>query len=186
MSPSIDPPPELAALLRLKRHEQPPAGYVENFLHDFHERQRAEWLRLSPWQWWKDRTTAAWHEWQAWLSPRRLIPAGAAAGLALAGLAWLARPAGEGSQTAGAAKTTETPRGTVTPRDVLPLPEERGVFPGVHLTSDQPAAPAPTPNGLRRTPGDRWVLPSSGADAAVDKATGAPVSQWDERVILVR
>jgi hypothetical protein len=29
---------EIARLLRLKRYEQPPPGYFENFLHEFHRR----------------------------------------------------------------------------------------------------------------------------------------------------
>jgi hypothetical protein len=41
---------EISALLRLKRHEQPPPGYYENFLHEFHRRQREELLRQPLWQ----------------------------------------------------------------------------------------------------------------------------------------
>src|SRR5436190_12869923 len=41
---------EIAALLRLKRHEQPPPAYFENFLHEFHRRQRDELLRQPLWR----------------------------------------------------------------------------------------------------------------------------------------
>lgn len=34
-------------LIRLKRHEQPPADFVEDFLGTFHQRQRAELLKQS-------------------------------------------------------------------------------------------------------------------------------------------
>ena len=41
---------EIATLLRLKRYEQPPPGYFENFLHEFHRRQRDELLRQPLWR----------------------------------------------------------------------------------------------------------------------------------------
>jgi hypothetical protein len=41
---------DIATLLRLKRHEQPPPGYFDNFLHEFHRRQRAELLRQPAWR----------------------------------------------------------------------------------------------------------------------------------------
>ncbi|HEU5245462.1 MAG TPA: hypothetical protein VFU09_00070 [Candidatus Udaeobacter sp.] len=41
---------EIARLLRLKRYEQPPPGYFENFLHEFHRRQRDEMLRQPLWR----------------------------------------------------------------------------------------------------------------------------------------
>src|SRR2546423_9081359 len=41
---------EITKLLRLKRYEQPPPGYFENFLHDFHRLQRDELLRQPLWR----------------------------------------------------------------------------------------------------------------------------------------
>ena len=41
---------QLRALLRLKRHEQPPAGYFDKLLADIHRRQRTELLRLPLWK----------------------------------------------------------------------------------------------------------------------------------------
>src|SRR6266568_2442798 len=41
---------EIARLLRLKRYEHPPTGYFENFLHEFHRRQRDEMLRQPLWR----------------------------------------------------------------------------------------------------------------------------------------
>ncbi|MEQ1859417.1 MAG: hypothetical protein ABMA13_05735 [Chthoniobacteraceae bacterium] len=41
---------QLSALLRLKRYEQPPAGYFERLVQDVHRRQRAELLRQPLWK----------------------------------------------------------------------------------------------------------------------------------------
>ncbi|MFP6874420.1 MAG: hypothetical protein VCA55_13040 [Verrucomicrobiales bacterium] len=41
---------ETRRLIRLKRYEQPPQGYHDNFLDEFHERQRSELLRRSSMQ----------------------------------------------------------------------------------------------------------------------------------------
>jgi hypothetical protein len=46
----MDEQTNLRALLRLKRHEQPPPGYFESFLEEFHRRQRTEMLRQSLWR----------------------------------------------------------------------------------------------------------------------------------------
>ena len=38
---------EISKLIRLKRYEKPPEGYVEEFVIEFHSRQRAELLKGS-------------------------------------------------------------------------------------------------------------------------------------------
>src|SRR5262249_57775344 len=48
MDPSGDD--HIAHLLRLKRYEQPPPGYFENFLHEFRRRQRDELVRQPLWR----------------------------------------------------------------------------------------------------------------------------------------
>ena len=40
---------QIARLLRLKRYEQPPPGYFEDFLHEFRRRQRDKSLREPLW-----------------------------------------------------------------------------------------------------------------------------------------
>jgi hypothetical protein len=41
---------QISKLLRLKRYEQPPAEYFEDFLGEFHKRQRAQLLKRSAWR----------------------------------------------------------------------------------------------------------------------------------------
>jgi hypothetical protein len=73
---------QLQALLRLKRYEQPPAGYYEKLLQDIHRRQRSELLRRPLWAIALERVQIFFSE----HSMGGLSYAGALAAVALAGL----------------------------------------------------------------------------------------------------
>jgi hypothetical protein len=76
-------------LIRLKRYEQPPEGYFEDFLLEFQRRQRAEMLQRPLWQ-------LAWERANLWLESFR-VPALAYASIvavAIAGAGIMMKPAG--------------------------------------------------------------------------------------------
>ena len=53
---------QLQKLLRIKRFEQPPAGYFDRALIEFHRRQREELLRRSATSiWWERFTSSLWN-----------------------------------------------------------------------------------------------------------------------------
>lgn len=66
---------DLQRLLRLKRHEVPPPAYFEDFMVEFHRRQREELLRRPLWRLALDRFEAA----LPTFSPARYAYAGATA-----------------------------------------------------------------------------------------------------------
>ena len=174
-SPS-DPSPELATLLRLKNHEQPPDGYFEDFARTFHDRQRTELLTVSVWRMLADRTATSFYDWRAALQPRLLYPLGAACA-AIVVTALALRPTSSTTVPAGAPTTapagalTTAPAGALAtaparpslqPGAILPVPAAtaattawpRGSVP---VSTHTPPPPAPSPNGLRRTPEDALV-----------------------------
>jgi hypothetical protein len=166
-SPS-DPSPELATLLRLKNHEQPPDGYFEDFARTFHDRQRAELLTVSVWRMLADRTATAFYDWRAALQPRFLYPLGAACAaavvtaLALQPTSSTTAPAGALTTAPESALATAPARPSLQPGAILPVPAAtaattawpRGSVP---VSTHTPPPPAPSPNGLRRTPEDALV-----------------------------
>ena len=112
---------DIATLLRLKRHEQPPPGYFDNFLHEFHRRQRAELLRQPAWR-------VAWQRAQDFVSQFNMpgltsYPAAATAVLVLAAILSL-----KFSQTPHASHTVAAV--TATPTAAIERPE-----PGWSLSS---------------------------------------------------
>ncbi|MEX1120042.1 MAG: hypothetical protein WEB60_14745 [Terrimicrobiaceae bacterium] len=72
----------ISKLLRLKRYEQPPQGYHEAFLRDFHRRQRAGLLKRSPWQNLWDSVSDIWPNFQV---PKLAYATMAVAAIAAAG-----------------------------------------------------------------------------------------------------
>ena len=166
-SPS-DPSPELATLLRLKNHEQPPDGYFEDFARTFHDRQRTELLTVSVWRMLADRTATAFYDWRAALQPRLLYPLGAACAaivvtaLALRPTSSTTAPEGALTTAPAGALATAPARPSLQPGAILPVPAAtaattawpRGSVP---VSTHTPPPPAPSPNGLRRTPEDALV-----------------------------
>lgn len=180
MNAPHDPSPELAALLRLKRHEQPPPEFFDEFAHAFRERQRAELLRVSAWGLFVDRVSTHFHEWRFLLQPRWLVPIGAAYATLMLALFFRQDKPTSATEVARARQEASAP---LRPVAVLPMPASsgratlpRGVVPVSTNAVEPPAAPS---NGLRRTPGDALVpvLPSA--------PDGSPLQADHGKVIIL-
>lgn len=87
---------KLQKLLRLKRHEHPPEGFVEEFLEKFQSRQRADLMRRSA-------LSILWERLQAWMDglrrPAFLWGAAGAYALLMLGLWLWPKPAPESTTT---------------------------------------------------------------------------------------
>lgn len=69
---------DIQKLIRLKRYEQPPEGYFDDFLFEFQRRQRAEMLKRPLWQ-------IVWERANLWLESFR-VPAIAYASILVAAI----------------------------------------------------------------------------------------------------
>ena len=107
---------ETRRLIRLKRYEQPPDGYLDGFLKDFHQRQRAEIMQQSSFSLFMERLGT-------YLSSfgggRLMFAGGVAAAIALAVVVTLPKPPGGGGGMAGEGRPLpselDAPHGTLSP-----------------------------------------------------------------------
>jgi hypothetical protein len=96
MNSQPNPEEKLQRLLRLKRYEQPPEDFAEEFLEKFQRRQRSEILRRSTWSILGERLA---NFMQMLRRPAVLWTAGGAYAAILLTLALLPRPAPPGGTT---------------------------------------------------------------------------------------
>jgi hypothetical protein len=92
-------------VIRLKRYERPPEGYFDDFVRDFHRRQRAELLKPSLRTILLDRLSSMLSE----LHVPTMAFAGAAAVAVIASIAIISHPAQSPAPRAFAASYQQTP-----------------------------------------------------------------------------
>jgi hypothetical protein len=114
----------LSKLLHLKRYEQPPPGYFDDFLREFQRRQRAELLRRPAWAVFWDRIAS--------IAPTFRVPQFAYAAILIlaAGASTLIvtqQPTGTGGTTDGPRTSLSlTASKPVTITDTLPVAARTG------------------------------------------------------------
>lgn len=127
----MTPDENISKLLRLKRYEQPPPGYFEDFLQEFQARQRAELIRRPLWELVWDRVLA--------IAPTFEVPRlayGAIAALAVAAsVAIVVQPGREGPAAVAANNRqilSLTSPNPVTIGETLPVATTSTGSPSVH------------------------------------------------------
>jgi hypothetical protein len=131
---------QLSALLRLKRYEQPPAGYYEQLLKDIHRRQRTELLRSPLWRIALERLKTFFGE----HSMGTLSYAGAMAGLLVLGVSAIGLLTPGQSSSGGATVASTEPQAR---------PPQHSTLEGREMT----AFDAPRRDGISNAP--HYVLP---------------------------
>ncbi len=185
-------PPDIQKLLRLKRHERPPEGFVDDFLGEFHRRQRLDAQKVSAWRLLCDRAEARLHDLRFLLQPRWLFPLGTAYAALMVGLFFRqAKPTdlAELEDARRSVASQAVPGGNSAPAATIALTGVRPATPvGPTMSPVQGAVPVSAndpvkeaPNGLRRTPGD--LIPV--ADPATLGAPQPEVPAADGQVIIL-
>jgi hypothetical protein len=191
MTAMTEPTPDLEKLLRLKRHERPPEGYFEGFLREFHQRQRAEMMKVSSLSLFADRLAARLYDFRFLLQPRWLYGVGAAYALLMIAL-FFRQTKPTGSEELAEARN-KIPPVAVAPRvrvigvlhlspegrtpvrgpGAVPVSMDAGRDDGVELS-----------NGLRRTTSD--LLPPLVPLAQSEGNASQPSIPSGQVIILVR
>ncbi len=141
MNSQPNPEEKLQRLLRLKRYEQPPEGFAEEFLEKFQRRQRSEILRRSTWSILGERLA---NFMQLLRRPAVLWTAGGAYAAVLLTLWLMPRPSPPGGTTVFVTGVTDAAAVNVDSRPVT-----HGAMP---VTSPPVPGPADAiPGGKRRT-----------------------------------
>jgi len=101
---------EIQRLIRLKRHESPGEAFTEEFLKNFHQRQREEMLSKSSMELLFERITT---RFDAWLSPKWAFAGAIAAVTLVAGILYSFNAPAAG----GVANQTEPSKSSADPAD---------------------------------------------------------------------
>lgn len=159
---------EIQKLLRLKRYEQPPEGYFEEFLPEFHQRQRSELLQRSAHGLFLERLGTYFSGFGA--RQRWVLAAGGAYAAFMA--LWLALSGGGSGSPSGAASPSVAEAGS--PAAAQDLNQEWLRVPRVD--GFQP---------VNFDPADSWISPRIDVPSAVDRSNSGDSPRINRFVVPV-